>query len=65
MSARDIISLAKVICERNKLFEVRVALMPIKKDRGPKFIMANSDKIRVITLVMRDGLEVMIIISST
>ena len=65
MSTRDRISLAKTVCERNRPSVERVAAMPRKNDRGPKSVMANSDKRRVMTLVMRDGLEAVRMMSST
>ena len=65
ISARDRISLAKAVCERKRLSAERVAVMPRKKDRGPKSVMANSDERRVMTLVMSDGLEAVRMISST
>lgn len=39
--------------------------MPRKNDKGPKYVMENSDERCVMTLVIRDRLEVVRIMSST
>ena len=65
MLAWDRISLANVVYKRNRLSAERVAEIPRKKDSGPRSVMANSYERRVMTLVMRDGLEAMRMISST